>query len=328
MRLVEGETPRDVRYVFASDAVKIDVATGAASDADLRATGASVVLPDLGDIDAELEAIARHPLRPNARIAYAAGQATLTTIRAAARRNRQMPFVIGLTGSIAAGKSLLSDQLVERRGAIHANADTLVHRMYDPGTAGFDRIVAEFGDEVIGADGIIDRKVIGNKVFGNRERMSALTTAIGDISQMIHDTIDGWRAELPDDAIAVMEAVNLIEPGYSEWCDVTWLVACENETALPRLMARNSFTEEEAMQRINGARDWRDRAPAADRIFHNDGTLEEFKAEIDAAISETTAWVDAGELPKSRWFEWRREQDKLKAAETANEAGSGSGGDA
>jgi len=230
-----------------------------------------------------------------------------------------MPLVIGLTGSIAAGKSLLSEHLVETRGAIHANADTLVHRMYDPGTDGFDRIVAEFGEEVIGADGYIDRKVIGGKVFGNPERMRALTTAIGDISGMIHDTIDAWHGDLPADAIAIMEAVNLIEPSYSEWCDVTWLVACETETALPRLMERNNFSEEEAMQRINGARDWRDRAPAADRIFHNDGTLDEFKAEIDAAIEETKAQFDAGTLPKSRWFDWKREQDELKAAEAAKQ---------
>ena len=230
-----------------------------------------------------------------------------------------MPLVIGLTGSIAAGKSLLSEHLVNTRGAIHANADTLVHRMYDPGTEGFDRIVAEFGEEVIGDDGYIDRKVIGSKVFGNRERMNALTTAIGDISQMIHDTIDAWHSELPEDAIAVMEAVNLIEPGYSEWCDTTWLVACETETALPRLMSRSSFTEEEAMQRINGARDWRDRAPAADRIFHNDATLEQFQAEIDTAIAEAKSQFDAGQLPKSRWFDWKREQDELKAAEQEKE---------
>ena len=229
-----------------------------------------------------------------------------------------MPLVIGLTESIAAGKSLLSEHLVETCGAIHANADTLVHRMYDPGTEGFDCIVAEFGEEVIDNDGYIDRKVIGSKVFGNRRRMSALTTAIGDISQMIHDTIDAWHADLPGDAIAVMEAVNLIEPGYSEWCDTTWLVACETETSLPRLMSRNSFTEEEAMQRINGARDWRDRAPAADRIFHNGGTFENFQSEIDTAISETKAQFDSGQLPKSHWFDWKCEQDELKAAKQEN----------
>ena len=223
-----------------------------------------------------------------------------------------MPLVIGLTGSIATGKSLLSEHLVKTQNAIHANADTLVHRMYDPGTEGFDRIVLEFGTDVIGSDGYIDRKIIGSKVFGNQERMRALTAAIGDISAMIHDVIIEWRQSLPEDAIAIMEAVNLIEPGYSEWCDVTWLVACEKETALPRLMERNNFSHEEAMQRINGARDWRDRAPAADRIFHNDGNLDLFLKESDAAILETKDKNLNGTLEISRWFDWKAEQDLLK----------------
>ena len=223
-----------------------------------------------------------------------------------------MPLVIGLTGSIATGKSLLSEHLVKTQNAIHANADTLVHRMYDPGTEGFDRIVLEFGTDVVGSDGYIDRKIIGSKVFGNQERMRALTAAIGDISAMIHDVIIEWRQSLPEDAIAIMEAVNLIEPGYSEWCDVTWLVACEKETALPRLMERNNFSHEEAMQRINGARDWRERAPAADRIFHNDGKLDLFLKESNTAILETKDKYLNGTLEISRWFDWKTEQDLLK----------------
>ena len=226
-----------------------------------------------------------------------------------------MPLVIGLTGSIATGKSLLSEHLVKTENAIHANADTLVHRMYDPGTDGFERIVLEFGSEVIGSDGYIDRKIIGSKVFGNQERMRALTAAIGDISAMIHDVILEWRQNLPEEATAIMEAVNLIEPGYSEWCDVTWLVACETETALPRLMERNNFSHEEAMQRINGARDWRDRAPAADKIFHNDGSLDSFLKEVDLAILETRDKYSSGTLETSRWFDWKVEQDLLKKSQ-------------
>jgi len=228
-----------------------------------------------------------------------------------------MPLVIGLTGSIATGKSLLSEHLVKTQNAIHANADTLVHRMYDPETEGFDRIVREFGSDVIGSDGYIDRKIIGSKVFGNQERMRALTAAIGDISAMIHDVILKWRHDLPEESVAIMEAVNLIEPGYSEWCDVTWLVACETETALPRLMERNNFSQEEAMQRINGARDWRDRAPAADKIFHNDDSSDLFLNEVDGAILETKDKYFNGTLETSRWLDWKIEQDLLKKTKDA-----------
>ena len=94
-----------------------------------------------------------------------------------------MPLVIGLTGSIATGKSLLSEHLVKTQNAIHANADTLVHRMYDPGTEGFDRIVLEFGTDVVGSDGYIDRKIIGSKVFGNFK--SSLLIKKNDINKFM-----------------------------------------------------------------------------------------------------------------------------------------------
>ena len=147
-----------------------------------------------------------------------------------------MPLVIGITGSIAAGKSLVCRTLVEL-GAEHCDADTLVHRLYDPGTPGFERVVAAFGEDVVGAAGYVDRKVLGSKVFGKPEAMRQLTTAMGDISGAIHREIDRWRETLPQNGTGVMEAVNLIEPGYSAWCDVSWLVVCSNERLIPQTIS-------------------------------------------------------------------------------------------
>jgi dephospho-CoA kinase len=89
-----------------------------------------------------------------------------------------MVLVIGLAGTIAAGKSTVGDML-EGRGAVHCDADKLVHRLYDPGTPGFDRVVEAFGQEIVGEDGFIDRKVLGAKVFGKPLEMARLTKAIG-----------------------------------------------------------------------------------------------------------------------------------------------------
>lgn len=224
-----------------------------------------------------------------------------------------MALILGVTGSIATGKSYLCSYLSEAHGAVHADADKVVHRMYDPGTAGFDRIVSEFGDVVIGNDGYIDRKVLGSQVFGDKERMSALTKAIGDIAGEMKSIIDKWREELPSDGIAVLEAVNLIEAGYSKWCDATWLVAVDNSVALPRLMTRNSFSAEEAQQRIDAQQPWENRSPASDCVFHNNLDLNTFKNSIDHQVPKTKKLFATGNLPEPRWFSW----DKKRQADNS-----------
>ena len=95
-----------------------------------------------------------------------------------------MVLVIGLTGSIAAGKSTVG-QILASRGAIHCDADKLVHGLYAPGTPGFDKVVGHFGQEVVGADGFVDRKVLGAKVFGLRHTTSPfaiLTTPFANLT--------------------------------------------------------------------------------------------------------------------------------------------------
>jgi dephospho-CoA kinase len=229
-----------------------------------------------------------------------------------------MPLVIGVTGSIASGKSTVCS-ILERLGAVHCNADTLVHQLYAPGTPGFDRVVAEFGPDVVGPDGAIDRKILGGKVFGNPEAMRRLTRAMGDITGLIRRTIEDWRATLPDDAAAVMEAVNLIEPGYSAWCDQTWLVVIDPEQAVTRMMARNGFTRAEAEQRLASQRDWRLRAPAADFVIHNDGTLAELEQTIRAEFERIRGLKLANALPPSAYHAWREEHPFPRP--TGDEAG-------
>jgi len=215
-----------------------------------------------------------------------------------------MSLIIGVTGSIAAGKSLVCHTLAEL-GVVHCDADKLVHRLYDPGTPGFARVVAEFGEDVVGADGYVDRKALGAKVFRNPEAMRRLTTAMGDITGAIRAEIARWRETLPADGAGVMEAVNLIEPGYAAWCDVTWLVVCRPETAQRRLMARNGFTEAEATQRLASQRPWQQRAGAADLVLRNDNSPEALTDAVRYAYRRLWELRRAESLPCSQYHIWR-----------------------
>ncbi len=218
-----------------------------------------------------------------------------------------MPLVIGITGSIATGKSLVCQTLVEM-GAVHSDADMVAHQLYDPGTPGFERVVAAFGREVVGEDGYIDCRVLGSMVFGKPDEMRKLTTAIGDIGAAVQGVIYDWRATLGDDVTCVMESVNHVEAGYGQWSDVTWLIACDQDLARQRLMARNGFTREEADQRLASQRPWDERAAAADVVLFNNGTPEELVAEVKEEFRQVRALWDSGDLPESRYQEWWRIQ--------------------
>ena len=214
-----------------------------------------------------------------------------------------MPLIIGITGSIAAGKSTACRLLVER-GAHHCDADRLVHRLYDPGTDAFDRIVGIFGEEIIGDDGYIDRRILGGKVFGKPEEMNKLTTAIGSIADAVKGVIDEWNATLADDEIALLEAVNHVEAGYGRWCDRTWLVACDQDVARARLKLRNQYSDDEIENRLASQRRWEDRADAADLVIFNNGSESEFEAEILSRFDETVAQWRAGGLEPTKYLAW------------------------
>ena len=192
-----------------------------------------------------------------------------------------MAIVLGVTGAIAAGKSLLCQRLVDHWSASHLDADRYVHAMYEPGTDAHGRIVADFGEQVIAASGAIDRKALGALVFGNAKRLAALRTAIGDIEGEFMRLLTELR-DAPQ-PLAVFEAVRLFEGPYMQICDAGWLVACDAETALQRLMARNDLTRPEAEQRWASATPWEERAPKANLVLHNDRSPAEFIAVIDEA---------------------------------------------
>ena len=107
-----------------------------------------------------------------------------------------------------------------------------------------------------------------------------------------------------DDDVAVLEAVNLIEAGYGQWCGAVWLFACDDDAARRRLMERNGFSVEEADQRLASQRAWQDRAPASDRVFQNDGAIGEFEAQVSAAYAETARLAKDGRLPVSKYYDW------------------------
>ena len=192
--------------------------------------------------------------------------------------------IIGLTGGIASGKSLVTEQLV-KRGATVIDADKVGHAAYLKGSETFDAVVAEFGEEIVGADGEIDRKALGGKVFGDpaaRRRLEGIVWPA--MRTMMEAQLETLRAE--DSGIVVIEAAVLIEADWLPIVDEVWVVSASPAVARKRLSERNGLNEEQAEARLQAQLTNDARRSYADVVIENDGTLEELTAAVDAAWSK------------------------------------------
>ena len=189
--------------------------------------------------------------------------------------------VIGLTGGIASGKSLVSQQLAES-GATIIDADKLGHQAYLKGTETFQAVVDAFGQDIVGADGEIERKALGAKVFADpsaRQRLEAIVWPA--MRRMMEQRLTELRSQGTD--IVVLEAAVLIEADWLPVVDEVWLVTASPETARKRVMERNGLTAEQAESRLRAQLTNEKRRPYANVVIENDGTLDELHSAVDEA---------------------------------------------
>ncbi len=192
--------------------------------------------------------------------------------------------VIGLTGGIAGGKSLVSQQLAER-GAVVIDADKLGHEAYRKGSETFRAVVDAFGEDVVGGDGEIDRKALGAKVFAEpaaRRRLEAIVWPA--MRGMMEERLAELRAK--NRAVAVLEAALLIEADWLPLVDEVWLVTASPETVRQRLAERNGMTAEQADSRVRAQLSSEERRAYADVVIENDGSLDELQRVVDESWSK------------------------------------------
>ena len=190
-------------------------------------------------------------------------------------------MIIGLTGGIASGKSTAAAYLGEK-GASVIDADKLGHQAYEPDTDAFAQVVAVFGPEVVGADGQIDRKVLGGKVFGDPAALDRLTGIIWpEIGRLALTEFEVARAARPD-ANIVLEAAVMLEAGWEPMVDEVWVVIVEPDTAVARATARDGVEEEAIRKRIAAQLSNDERRAKADIVIDNSGDEAALLAQLDA----------------------------------------------
>jgi len=200
-------------------------------------------------------------------------------------------ITIGLTGGIAAGKSVVSQMLAEL-GARVVDVDKVAHETYRKGAPGLKKLRAAFGEEVIGPDGEVDRRVLGGLVFGRPDQMKKLTDIVWPLTRARLEEMKAAAAAEP--GVLVFEAAVLIEAGWTDLVDEVWLVEVPVEVARARLMARNGLTAQQADDRIASQISNAERRRYATVVIDNSGDLESLRQRVAAAWAELQQRLAAG----------------------------------
>jgi dephospho-CoA kinase len=189
-------------------------------------------------------------------------------------------LLVGLTGGIASGKSVVAARLGEH-GAVVVDADKIAREVVEPGTPALRRIAEEFGSGVIAADGSLDRAALGAIVFadeGKRSILNAIThPAILELSQRRFRE----AGEADPDAIVVYDVPLLSEARGTAEFDVVVVVSAPEEVRIERMVSLRGMSRAEAENRIRSQVPEERRRALADVIIESGGTLDETLAQAD-----------------------------------------------
>lgn len=199
---------------------------------------------------------------------------------------------VGLTGGIACGKSTVA-AILRESGCHVIEADSLAHRLMEPGTPAFEEIVFEFGKQVVGENGRINRKVLGSIVFADSAKLQLL-------NRIVHPrVIEEQELQLEELArrdprgVAVVEAALLVEAGYHERLDRLVVVWCRPEQQRERLKSRG-MSAEEIEKRIGAQLPLGMKRQLANDEIDCSGTLEETRRQTEALAARLKKLASQG----------------------------------
>ena len=201
-----------------------------------------------------------------------------------AQRDGKRPMLIGLTGNIATGKSMVARMLAEL-GAHVIDADRIAHEVMAPNGPAYDAVVSAFGPSILAPDGTLDRGKLGEIVFRDQSALQRLEAAvhpatIAKVTQLITE------ASKP---VVVVEAIKLIEAGMHRGYDALWVVTAPRSLQIARLVSTRGLTVKAAALRVDSQPPQEKKAAVADLVIVNDGDLATLREKVETAWSKIRA---------------------------------------
>ena len=193
-------------------------------------------------------------------------------------KEKSMSLVIGLTGGIASGKSTVSNMLKEMAIPV-IDADVEARLAVEKGEPAYQKIIAEFGDDILLPSGEIDRVKLGSIIFHNAEKRQLLNGIVHpEVRKRMNNQVEAARAR--GEQVIVLDIPLLFESKLTHMVEKTIVVYVDRDIQLKRLMERNALSHEDAEARIKSQMPLSDKVPLADAVINNNGAIEDTKKQV------------------------------------------------
>ena len=192
--------------------------------------------------------------------------------------------VIGVTGSMGSGKTTFARFLASAGDGEHLDADEIAKRLMNPGRAGYEPVLEEFGTYITDEQGYIQPDKLADEVFGNPEKLSRLESILHPlVRQHMEETIKEARK-----SFYVLDVPLLFEAGMQELCDWTVTVVADVEKVVERMTERG-FSRENIEQRRKRQMSEEEKIKRADEVVRNNGSLEELSQRAEQILERIHA---------------------------------------
>jgi dephospho-CoA kinase len=192
-------------------------------------------------------------------------------------------MILGLTGSFGSGKSTVAAMLTSLGGGCVIDADKIARGLQMPGQAGFQQIVATFGEGVVGPTGELDRRKLAGIVFGSKQHLQKLNAII---HPLVLDEEVRLLNEYREQPLCVLMVPLLFETGTEKLCDKVTVVSVTEDERLRRLSGRDNLTDEQIRQRLTAQMPQKEKERLADFVIENTGTLAETEEQVRVLLEK------------------------------------------
>jgi dephospho-CoA kinase len=204
-------------------------------------------------------------------------------------------YIIGLTGNIATGKSVVR-RMLEHLGAYTIDADSLAHRAIAKGAPGYLPVVALFGKWILGWDGEIDRTKLAGLVFRDPQALDQLEDIVHPLVEQAADIFIRRATQ----KVVVIEAIKLLESNLKTSCNSIWVSYTPEDVQVERLVRKRNMTRDQALERIHAQSPQSEKVASAGVVIRNTGSYDDLWKQVTEAWKQVPPVTDSTPITRKQ----------------------------